>query len=630
MGWSGRLGRWGVVSVCALIAVPSALGAPPPAAPTCPAPTAQTFSSTAAVPLTDNGVTTSSIVVSGMASPIWDVDIVTHLPHESSGQLVVTLKSPSGKEIVLSDQWGETTANAFAATTWNDGANPGGESTSLRNDGLVTLRDFAAAGPAANLVPEEALGAFVGDDPNGTWTVSVTDLVPGGTGTLTDWALVIAADPAGPSSLSGGSRVTGSGVTIPNGGTASTSLVVGDGPQGLRWFGGLRTVGVNFSAFSYAGVGDLTATLRSPRGTLITLTGSNPIPDPSNLPVTWRDPSGPYVGFSPITPASSATSWIAIGPEESFSAVAGEDPEGTWTLTLTDAGALPGGGSLGGWSVTPFAATNCASTVTYALDATPSALLGVRYSMTARATVAGSGNASRQSLTVFPPTDLRDPVIAPTSGGTCSPWSSAALGLTCVWPGYGPPGTVRAVTVSGVFWRSAPLTSRVAMNGSTVWPATPSPPLPSLASSDIRVLRNPALRASDGRMCTVVGTLGNDVLRSPAISLAEVICGLGGNDVLRGSKLQETLDGGAGNDLIVGREGNDRIFGSKGNDTIVGGAGVDTIDGGAGRDAIDAGPGNDRIIGGLGKDKINGGTGKDKAKRDPQDTFKGIEVFFRR
>ena len=56
-----------------------------------------------------------------------------------------------------------------------------------------------------------------------------------------------------------------------------------------------------------------------------------------------------------------------------------------------------------------------------------------------------------------------------------------------------------------------------------------------------------------------------------------------------------TLDGGAGNDVIIGGDGNDRLVGNAGNDTLIGGAGDDSVFWGPGHgsDIIDGGEGND-------------------------------------
>ena len=45
----------------------------------------------------------------------------------------------------------------------------------MTNDGLVTDHVYVNNTLASPLVPEEALGAFIGENPNGTWTLTVSD-----------------------------------------------------------------------------------------------------------------------------------------------------------------------------------------------------------------------------------------------------------------------------------------------------------------------------------------------------------------------------------------------------------------------------------------------------------------------
>ena len=59
--------------------------------------------------------------------------------------------------------------------------------------------------------------------------------------------------------------------------------------------------------------------------------------------------------------------------------------------------------------------------------------------------------------------------------------------------------------------------------------------------------------------------------------------GLGGDDVLVGSELDESGTENAG---LFGGEGNDRLHGMGGNDRLVGGAGDDVLDGGTGADRV--------------------------------------------
>jgi VCBS repeat-containing protein len=54
------------------------------------------------------------------------------------------------------------------------------------------------------------------------------------------------------------------------------------------------------------------------------------------------------------------------------------------------------------------------------------------------------------------------------------------------------------------------------------------------------------------------------------------------DDIVIGGNGADTIDGGAGNDTLSGGAGDDRVFGAGGNDLVIGGAGSDDLDGGAG------------------------------------------------
>ena len=57
-----------------------------------------------------------------------------------------------------------------------------------------------------------------------------------------------------------------------------------------------------------------------------------------------------------------------------------------------------------------------------------------------------------------------------------------------------------------------------------------------------------------------------------------------------------TLDGQAGNDLLLGSSNNDQLFGNIGHDALFGGMGDDLLSGGLGSDWLDGGPGRDRYL----------------------------------
>ncbi|MBS1678592.1 MAG: hypothetical protein JST08_14545 [Actinobacteria bacterium] len=102
-----------------------------------------------------------------------------------------------------------------------------------------------------------------------------------------------------------------------------------------------------------------------------------------------------------------------------------------------------------------------------------------------------------------------------------------------------------------------------------------------------------------GRRATVVGTVGDDVLR-----------GTPGRDVIWGGPGDDTIYGELGNDLICGGGGDDVIHGGRGNDEVFAGQGADRVFGDLGDDKVVGGPGaHDDVAGGLGIDTVNGGPG---------------------
>lgn len=83
-------------------------------------------------------------------------------------------------------------------------------------------------------------------------------------------------------------------------------------------------------------------------------------------------------------------------------------------------------------------------------------------------------------------------------------------------------------------------------------------------------------------------------------------------DYIVGNNLGNFIDAGEGNNTVSGGAGDDIIFAGSGNDAISGGAGDDTIDAGGGNNAVSGGDGNDYISTGDGNDAVSGGNGDDQ------------------
>jgi Tol biopolymer transport system component len=114
------------------------------------------------------------------------------------------------------------------------------------------------------------------------------------------------------------------------------------------------------------------------------------------------------------------------------------------------------------------------------------------------------------------------------------------------------------------------------------------------------VFMQEVLGTCQGRVATIVGTPGDDVIKGT--NGDDVIIGGDGNDIIRGRR---------GHDVICGQGGNDKLVGRAGRDILVGGNGDDILNGGKGRDRLFGGKGDDRLSGGKGRDTLKGGKDND-------------------
>jgi subtilisin-like proprotein convertase family protein len=176
----GRASRPGV-------AVPHLGGGP---GPTGCLTTTQTFtqSTPTAIP-TGPAVVTSTVVVAGAGSSILDVDLLTNLTHTFAADLDITIQSPTGTIVTLTTDNGAGNDNVFNGTLWDDDANPAGQVPYTTNNGMVTDHAYVNLTTATPLAPEEPFGAFNGENPNGTWTITISDDLAGDGGSLDNWSL---------------------------------------------------------------------------------------------------------------------------------------------------------------------------------------------------------------------------------------------------------------------------------------------------------------------------------------------------------------------------------------------------------------------------------------------------------
>ena len=148
-------------------------------------------------------VVTSTLTVSGVGPYLYDVNARTFITHTSSGQLQITLRSPSGTIVSLTTQNGGTNDNVFNGTLWDDDADPGNQvpyTSPLAASTMATDTTYANLGVEATLAPEEPLAAFIGENPNGVWTLTIADVTNLDGGNLANWSVDVATLPSPPAS----------------------------------------------------------------------------------------------------------------------------------------------------------------------------------------------------------------------------------------------------------------------------------------------------------------------------------------------------------------------------------------------------------------------------------------------
>jgi subtilisin-like proprotein convertase family protein len=241
---------------------------------------------------TGPAVVTSTLVVAGAPTYLSDLDVTTFITHTFAADLDITLTSPAGTVVTLTTDNGAGNDDVFNGTVWDDDANPGGQVPYTTNNGMVTDHAYVNATTATPLTPEEAFAAFIGENPNGTWTLTISDDLAGDGGSLNSWALDI--DTYNCTVFYSGNVTTpitvnsGQNVVIQPGTNVTAPVTVNPG-------GSLTVTGANLSkGLTSNGAASLTicdSRINPPNSTSNALTVTN-----SNGPITIGDPAAGCAG----------------------------------------------------------------------------------------------------------------------------------------------------------------------------------------------------------------------------------------------------------------------------------------------------------------------------------------------
>jgi len=273
---------------------------------------------------------TFTIAVAGVGNGLWDLDLTTFLTHTAAADLDVQLISPLGTIVTITTDNGGTNDNVFDGTVWDDNAlDP------------VTDHVYVDGILASPLSPEARLISWRGENPNGIWTLSILDDVEVDDGNLASWSLDLTteATPSGITSIQFGAAP---GQAIPDNGTlASVVGVFAQVPS-------ISDIEVQV-VITHTDCSDLDITLTSPAGTVVKLTTDNGgtldnVFNGTLFDSDWHTPVSDFAFVNNVSP-------VVLSPEGGFGAFDGQDPNGNWTLTVTDDLAT-GVGTLAAWYLT--------------------------------------------------------------------------------------------------------------------------------------------------------------------------------------------------------------------------------------------------------------------------------------
>ncbi|MBX7158024.1 MAG: proprotein convertase P-domain-containing protein, partial [Verrucomicrobiae bacterium] len=300
-----------------------------------------TSSVNAPVPIPDLSTNTATFNITNAVGKVWDVNLRTSITNSFADDLDIYLTSPQGTRVAITTDNGGANDNVFDGTWWDDQA-----ATNSSDANYVDLV------PQPTLQPEGAMSAFNGENPNGTWTLTVIDDAGGDIGTLNAAQLDIATYVGKPTYVT---KTYTNSVSTPIPDNASINPTVS--VTGLPYR--ISEIKI-FTKTPHTSCGDLDVTLTSPQGTTTTLVtdragGSTNVFDGT----LWYDNATEAVADL-TTPFQDNVVKTELVPEGCLGAFNGENPNGTWTLNVTDDNLNGNVGNLDNWWIE---ITTCAAGV---------------------------------------------------------------------------------------------------------------------------------------------------------------------------------------------------------------------------------------------------------------------------
>jgi subtilisin-like proprotein convertase family protein len=281
------------------------------------------------IPILDNTTNTVDFQITNVVGKVWDVNLKTEIQHALNVDLDIYLTSPQGTKVALTTDNGAAT-NVFDGTWWDDQA-----TTNAADASYVDLI------PQPALQPEGAMSAFDGENPNGTWTLTIVDDAGGDIGNFNNAQLDISTYVGRPTYVTK-SWTNSVSTPIPDNASVDSTVDATNLPYRIS------EVKV-FTKTPHTDCGDLEVTLTSPQGTVTTLytdRGGNT----TNVfdGTLWYDNAAEAVADL-TTAFQDNVVKTQLVPEGALGTFKGENPNGTWTLTVADDNANGDTGNLDNW-----------------------------------------------------------------------------------------------------------------------------------------------------------------------------------------------------------------------------------------------------------------------------------------
>jgi subtilisin-like proprotein convertase family protein len=174
----------------------------------------------------DNVTVFDTLTIGGAGSFLHSLKVTTAITHTYNGDLVITLTSPAGTVVKMSDRLAGGADDVFNGTQWFDKAL---DPNSPLNDAAAANYTFATGVPVPQLVVETSFDQLTGEDPNGVWTLTIQDAATIDIGNLASWTVEATTSIGGGGTVYCTAKANSLGCIPAIGSTGGASATAGSG-----------------------------------------------------------------------------------------------------------------------------------------------------------------------------------------------------------------------------------------------------------------------------------------------------------------------------------------------------------------------------------------------------------------